>query len=520
MEHARTSAEQTHPWFVRAMMLLTVLGAFAVLSTLSAVGTTWDDAIELIALRTELALIRDGAADYAAAAKSIHYLNAFYGIVPAGIAHVLAWVIGIEPLGDVAFTAPAFFIRHIVAFCCAVGAVASLGLTVWQVSRRASFAWAVAAILAWLPMFAGHAAINIKDMPVAAGMTLAGCGLALLLRGAARRGMGAEALVTLGVVLAVGTRGGIVAPMALIFLVCTVSALLLRGRAALAPMLRSGIAFALGVVVVMATNPVAWYGPVRWMIDCVMVSARYPAYGGSTLVFSHLVPARDQVWWYVPAWLLVQIPLEVMVLLAVGLLALARSARHRLDLVWLPLLCQGLLLPVVIVMAHANLFNALRHLLFMIPPLAVLAGWGMDRLLIAGRGKARFGLVLLVCLAGESAIWAPYQYAYLNPIGLAAGGARAFEGDYWGISGREGGQLLRERGAQAVIVGPGDTGLPFGAGTQNGDVALADGYYAFSFQGRIGLTERAHFAGPCARAFVIARFGHRLGEGFMCRAAP
>jgi hypothetical protein len=210
----------------------------------------------------------------------------------------------------------------------------------------------------------------------------------------------------------------------------------------------------------------------------------------------------------VPVWLAVQTPLSFAALAAFGLGRPRRSA-----VVWLPFVTLGVAIPFLIVLSGATLFNALRHLLFMLPPFALLAALGTDRI-AARRPWIAVGLVAL--LVGESALWTPYQYAYLNQFGVALGGAKAFEGDYWGVTGREGARRLRAAGVRRMIVGPGPTGLPYGVGTQYGDVPAFDGYYAFGFQGRIAPTDYPIPLGACHREFVIARMGMRLGEGFVC----
>ena len=44
---------------------------------------------------------------------------------------------------------------------------------------------------------------------------------------------------------------------------------------------------------------------------------------------------------------------------------------------WLPFFIQGLVLPLIVVLAGASLYDRLRHLFFMAPPLCLLAGFGL-----------------------------------------------------------------------------------------------------------------------------------------------
>jgi hypothetical protein len=228
-----------------------------------------------------------------------------------------------------------------------------------------------------------------------------------------------------------------------------------------------------------------------------------------------MVQAREPVWWYVPAWLLVQLPLELMVLLGAGIWGMRRLAGRK-ALVWLPFLMQGAVLPLLVIIAGSTIFNALRHVLFIAPPIALLGAWGVETIWNSRSSYRWAGLALVAVMAAECSWWAPYQYAAINPIGLAAGGSDAFDGDYWGTSGREGKERLKALGGQNLVVGPGDTGIPYALGKQNGDPDTPDAYYAFAYAAKIGLSGPIHPAYPCRLQFTISRFGFALGQGFVC----
>jgi hypothetical protein len=240
-------------------------------------GITWDDGIELLALHDELALLQHGAPDYAAASSGIKYLNAWYGIVPAGIAHLIAWSLKLEQAWDVDFTASAYAVRHFVALGFGVLCVAVLTVTAWRLTRQVVVAASLPALLFALPTFGGHAAINIKDTPVACGLTMLACGLALALRSLQVRGGRAGALVLIGcgTCVAVGTRGGSVALVAALVGTTGIAALVLYGRSALRTLLWSAAAVLVGVAGVVVSNPVATYAPLRWLIDCVRIASLY-----------------------------------------------------------------------------------------------------------------------------------------------------------------------------------------------------------------------------------------------------
>ena len=108
--------------------------------------------------------------------------------------------------------------------------------------------------------------------------------------------------------------------------------------------------------------------------------------------------------------------------------------------------------------------------------------------------------------------WAPYAYAYLNPI-AASSKEGSWELDYWGVSGKEGVERLERLGLDPVYVEPTDgVGIPWGAaagpprpGRTQASTSSCAGIRAADF--------------GCTVIFTIKRGGHVLGEGARCPPA-
>ncbi len=123
----------------------------------------------------------------------------------------------------------------------------------------------------------------------------------------------------------------------------------------------------------------------------------------------------------------------------VGVLLAAPGLAWRAQQERLVALLACVVFPIVYVVGTgATLYDAMRHLLFVIPPLAVLASAGWVRALEATSGGARL-LVAAALVAGLveplGFQWRnhPNQVAYVQP--LAGGPAAAFgryDLDYWG----------------------------------------------------------------------------------------
>jgi hypothetical protein len=122
------------------------------------------------------------------------------------------------------------------------------------------------------------------------------------------------------------------------------------------------------------------------------------------------------------------------------------------------------------------------------------------------------GAVVVVAASLFASIrWAPYAYAFINPVAGWDKHHRAWELDYWGVTAREGVRRIQEAGFYPVYVDPArPPAIPYGGSGG----ALAPG-------GRPGLyvflryDDRAAQFG-CTVFFTIKRDGHLLGEGAFC----
>ncbi len=145
-----------------------------------------------------------------------------------------------------------------------------------------------------------------------------------------------------------------------------------------------------------------------------------------------------------PAVLAVKLPEALVGLGGIGLVAAllshpsdaAERARLRLVLLWfvVPAAC--------IALFHVRLYSNERHVLFVVPSLAILSGWVLSN--VATR-SSMLRVVAIAAVLGSLLLNVktashlhPYEYTYFNTF---VGGLRGAEGrfatDYWGLSIRE-----------------------------------------------------------------------------------
>jgi dolichyl-phosphate-mannose-protein mannosyltransferase len=160
------------------------------------------------------------------------------------------------------------------------------------------------------------------------------------------------------------------------------------------------------------------------------------SWGNPSLFMGEVIPGSDVPWYYLPTWLAITTPIVVIAGMAFSMYRLALPLRSRIQLaaVWALVLFPS----AAAMIRHLSLYDGIRHMLFVVPPMAVLAAAGWDLMLQSAQARARIAAVAaFVILIGEPIVFQirnhPNQAAYFSPV---AGGPRAafarYDMDYWG----------------------------------------------------------------------------------------
>ncbi|WP_158280246.1 glycosyltransferase family 39 protein [Azospirillum sp. TSH100] len=178
---------------------------------------------------------------------------------------------------------------------------------------------------------------------------------------------------------------------------------------------------------------------------------------GGTEYWMYEVPRSYLVW-----YLGIKLPLVMLGGATLGLLILPGTMHRNRQAggegvtraVGCGLVALAVLFPVLwFTVTHGPGYTAIRHFLFVLPPLAVLGGIGLDRLIVwagawrfgvsqrTGRGVSAAvlaGLALALALAREAMVLEalhPNEYVYFNElVGGVAGAVRKYDVDYWANS--------------------------------------------------------------------------------------
>jgi hypothetical protein len=175
--------------------------------------------------------------------------------------------------------------------------------------------------------------------------------------------------------------------------------------------------------------------------------SNFTAYDSPTLLRGEHISSNHVPWDYLPTYFALQLPELLSLCCFASLLGLCIQTvsclrrRRPLPWTWWLVVTAIAVPPAYAIYRHSTLYNGLRHFLFLIPPISVLAGAGLGRLgawLV--RERPRWALVPALGLALFSldqlhALWRlhPYQHVYFNRLaGGAAAAVDRYETEYYG----------------------------------------------------------------------------------------
>jgi hypothetical protein len=199
-------------------------------------------------------------------------------------------------------------------------------------------------------------------------------------------------------------------------------------------------------------TPIAWSDPVNFIITSIEVMSRH-AWNGCTLSAGTLMCTHAPDWSaarYLATWYMAQVPIVI----GVGaLLAIATAPwRGRVQL----LVAASLVLPLLLIAArNSTLYDGLRHVLFTIPLMFILAT--MFWYEMARQTGYRVVLAAAGALGGlfvwDNIAMFPYNYVYFNlPTRMLADDG-TFLTDLWGFSLKEAARLPVVDDPNAALIG-------------------------------------------------------------------
>ncbi len=332
--------------------------------------------------------------------------------------------------------------------------------------------WFAAALMVCMPRYIADSMNNPKDLPFAV-LCLAALYFIVRLQPRYPFMTWPHALaLALAVALALNVRSmGLVllGYAALVLLVAVIASGERRPRA----LLHTGVKLTAIVVLALVGGTAFWpwaqEQPLVRPIQAFFLASTF-SWGNPSLFAGHDTPTQDIAWYYLPTWLAISIPAVV---LLGAVLSWGRLRRREWSTTGLLVLWLFVLMPATAAMVkRLSLYDGIRHMTFLILPLAVLAGVGWDWVLRAARGRARVVAALLLAIGlAEPIVFQlrnhPNQTVYFTPfIGGPRGAFGRFDMDYWGNCVFEATAWAADQSAQA--------GMPLGVTANAWEVVVMD----------------------------------------------
>jgi len=370
-------------------------------------------------------------------------------------------------------------VRHVVTFLVGLAGVAAL----LPLGRLAVGRWAGLAAIALCLMtgyFYGSLFFTPIDVPFLTAMTWATLAIVMMTR-EVLPSWRATAVVGLLTGLAIATRTGGIITHAYLFgamVLCVAEFLARHGRLTLPYVMQMGARYAAVVVLAWITAIALW----PWL----QIGNPWQQFKVALMHFTNIPMAYEFSYWgeriwtdglprsYIPGQLLARLPEAFLFLLAVAflysmstLVVLARQTtatwrdhrsaglrtaaltvvRQRACLI----VCAAVILPLAfLIVQRATIYDGIRHVLFVIPMLAVIAGGGLRVLLPLLHRVPIVAAIVAGAYAGSVvitlAVLHPLEYVAMNAL---AGGTRGaydkFELDYWSVAATEALRRLEQR---------------------------------------------------------------------------
>lgn len=345
--------------------------------------------------------------------------------------------------------------RHAGSALCALAGIAAAWMMAERIAGRRAGLFA-AALLACTPVWIGHGLFNPKDIPFGAASAWGLWGALGIITDRELPSYRSSIVCGLALGAALGVRPG---------------GMFLLGYPALAWACRLWLqqrssqpqtsisqtvprlltCWAAAWICMLLAWPWAQLSPLAHPVEAFRFAAHSP-WGGTTLFEGQQVSAQHLPRSYLPKWFAITLPETYLLaaLCAVPLLwAALKRGRFQLSTRQLAaaLLCLASFGPILAQIAgHTPIYDAQRHFLFVLPPLAALGGAAISQCLHIPSLSLTTRAAVLGSILGALGVVShdmlrlhPYEYVYFSHlIGGLPGAADRFETEYWGASYTEG----------------------------------------------------------------------------------
>ena len=343
--------------------------------------------------------------------------------------------------------------RHFVYFFTFLTSI----LILYFLSRRWMSKWAAfgaALLFASQPLIWGHSFMNPKDIPFMV-FFLASIYFGIQMLDASPNSKW-RWLIPAGIILGLTISIRVIGPLAGLLVLIYAAIKFPRRILSTLPYY-----FLIAGITTYLTWPYLWQSPIANFLKSLTIMSRFPDIPSNVFFMGKLYSPNELPQMYFPILLGLQLTEPAVILILIGFafsLWLFIKGINREPIL---LFTGWFLVPALwIILWRSPLYNNARQLLFLWPPLFILGGMGIDRLMVIVRLPwFRIALLMIMVLPGMYACIQlhPYEYVYYNSLIRGVKGAsRKFELDYWETSFSESTKYLNdnaERGSMIVVIG-------------------------------------------------------------------
>lgn len=444
---------------------VTIIGLYKILLT----GTvSWDEPIQLARTLHQLAFgISTILNREIEAVGSIEVLKIYpYGIIqklPATFLSFLLWINRDSTLDFSTFPFREYYsFSHIFTFIYAI-------LTCWlillsSIKSRINNYWLAPLLLISTPIFMGHSFFNIKDIPLAFLYTLFTYSLVNLYNSSSNN---FKIRNILSAIIAAAFCSLKITTLPIIILEYSILLFLtIRKIENLPNKIISGIKYYISFLIIfflftIIVLPVSWSSPLSHLIDSFYLFTDYAwqncmnvdgiCSGKFNVLGTGIYPETNSSWStlkYIFQWFSLKLSILNILCLILSLILFVNSflyiiKTHNASTKQITRFLYGFqltLIPLAAIIFNSNLYDGIRHILFIFPAICYLGSDFADLLLsrlnnnlIKSVILIIFTLILFVNFIDFAAL-TPYQYTYINEFNRNRHLKGKTDLDYWGVS--------------------------------------------------------------------------------------
>lgn len=232
-----------------------------------------------------------------------------------------------------------------------------------------------------------------------------------------------------------------------------------RGRRAFPALLAYTI---IALAIAYITWPGLWESPIKYIVGSLTTSSDF-LWEGKVMFGGVDYPVDELPLTYLPVLFSIQFTITALIMFLIGVLVAAiQFLKQTINRAMVVLLALWLFVPLIgALIQQPTMYDNFRHFLFVVPPIFIFAGVGVqfafDRL-----KKASLSTLFLILLLLPGLYWDiklhPYQYIFYNGFVGGTGGAfRNYEMDYWATSYREASEFINRTASpnsRVIVWGP------------------------------------------------------------------